>query len=225
MLLSASEKTNSHAATVLKMLAELDRDCDGTVSLDEFTERASRQPLLMETLERMFMVRGDIDDVLAPANGAKRRGNLRVAVASAAAQGRRTSSHKTRGKSGRRSGSRKNRGSLTKTAPLSGAGAGGFVVDGGDGDAPSRRSSKSSSDAGASSGAGAGAGAGTSPSLPHVRGARARSPDGSDTMAARTSVSAALGGTNGGGAHHSGRAGRRRRGSVTVIDGDTSLLG
>ena len=67
MLLSVSERSNRHAAQVLDMLAGLDTDCDGLVSFDEFLARATRQPLLLETLERMFMVCGDVKDVLAPA--------------------------------------------------------------------------------------------------------------------------------------------------------------
>jgi len=82
MLLTASESSNAHAKDVLSMLSKLDKDCDGHVSLEEFQERASRQPLLMETLERMFMVRGDISNVLAPANARHRR-SLQLAVAAA----------------------------------------------------------------------------------------------------------------------------------------------
>lgn len=63
MLLTASEKTNKHAAEVLSMLARLDKDCDGTVSLEEFEVRRGCHPPPSSPLPQLTVQPGrDMDD-------------------------------------------------------------------------------------------------------------------------------------------------------------------
>lgn len=65
MLLSAHEHTSVHARQLMRLLRKLDKYNDGRVTATEFIERASRSELLMETLQRMFHVRGGVTEVLA----------------------------------------------------------------------------------------------------------------------------------------------------------------
>lgn len=64
MLLSAQEKTNRSASVVIQLLRDLDVDGDGRITLEEFKATAVKQPLLLESMEKIFSVRGEIYDVL-----------------------------------------------------------------------------------------------------------------------------------------------------------------
>lgn len=65
MLLTSLSKTNRAAAIILRTLHRMDSDADGTISLAEFTARASRDELLMRALESIFEVQQNYKVTLA----------------------------------------------------------------------------------------------------------------------------------------------------------------
>lgn len=56
MLLSAVSRVDGHATALIDLLATLDADGDGKVTLEEFSGRASRSPHIMGTLRLLFAV-------------------------------------------------------------------------------------------------------------------------------------------------------------------------
>lgn len=153
----------------------------------------------METLERMFMVRGDIGDVLAPTDGRRRRGStLRMAAAAAS----RPPTKITTVALGKRRTARRASLGLPAAATTNG----------------SRSRGSSGDEAAAGAGGGAGAGASASVALPAVPGAgqavRAPTPQKLDPLeSARMRNARVLAGGGGG-----------RRKSTTIEGGTTAKM-
>lgn len=78
MILSAKTAVSEGASEVIAMLEALDRDGDGSVTLDEFMERAFRVPIVVQALHTLFGVSRESDVGAQPASGVASRARKAV---------------------------------------------------------------------------------------------------------------------------------------------------